>query len=508
MGVRRTSEIALIGAQNWEAIFAKYGINGIWGSDDPKYDGFRKHAYLKERMIALDIPVPHFWDELSEKWYLVLKPGIFEATKDSILFKSQDIEEAKAFAESIGITDYYPVPCNVERKLRIDHRRMSNNSIGFLEQPSEDFMTFLLEMQEAEGEPGAVNLYQLAKRRLIAAGNLNPTEAEIIALAYYLGVNPCGEIDLFNKGVCNLTTLNTLAFVQDGKLDLAGIIEAQRLSARAGVRMTLVELELPNWHERQQTDRLLGVSLTGWKAAMGALNYNDDQESALLEVLQEVAVNEADAYCDELGINRSLLKTTVKPEGTGTLVLGAGSSGLHYPKIRRGIRRIRINSNDAMAKACLEHEGWTINPETNTPGATHEERIANARTLVVDFAMKSDAKLTEQDVNVHDQFESYLRFQRHYTQHNSSNTIVLEPHEWTVAAKLIHKHWDEYVGISFLAKSGGSYLLAPYEENPKAYEELVNTMQDFDMELLRKHEVEEDSELYDSDCKDGNCSIR
>jgi ribonucleoside-diphosphate reductase alpha chain/ribonucleoside-triphosphate reductase len=503
-GVRRTSEIALISAKNWEAIFAKYGINGIWGDE-----GFEKHEYLRKRMLELGIPVPHFWDELSEKWYLVLKPGIFEATKDSILFKSQNPEEAKAFAESIGITDYFPFPCNVERKLRIDHRRMSNNSIGFIDQPSEDFMTFLLEMQQSEGEPGAVNLYQLAKRRLIAAGNLCPTDSEIRALAYWLGVNPCGEIDLFSKGVCNLTTLNTLAFVQDGTLDLMGIIEAQRLSARAGVRMTLVTLELPKWHERQQTDRLLGVSLTGWKAAMGALSYDEHKEAALLELLQKVAVEAADEYCDELGINRSLLKTTVKPEGTGTLVLGAGSSGLHYPKIRKGIRRIRINSNDPMAKACMEHEGWIINPETNTPGATHEERLANARTLVIDFPMKSDSKLTEQDVNVYDQFNSYLRFQRHYTQHNSSNTIVLEPHEWAVAAKLIYQHWDEYVGISFLAKSGGSYQLAPYEQNPEAYEALVPVMQPFDMELLRKYEVGGDTDLDDDpDCATGACPVR
>jgi ribonucleoside-triphosphate reductase len=508
-GVRRTSEIALFSAKNWEAIFAKYGINGIWGDDDhPEYDGFLKHEYLRKRMIELDIPVPHYWDELAEKWYLVLKPGQFEATKDTILFKTQDKEEAIQWAKDNGIENYYPTPCNVERKLRIDHRRMSNNSIGFLEQPSEDFMKFILEMQQAEGEPGAVNLYQLAKRRLVAMGIDNPTDEQILALAYYLGVNPCGEIDLYSKGVCNLTTLNTLSFVQDGQLDLDGIIEAQRLSARAGVRMTLVTLELPNWHERQQTDRLLGVSLTGWKAAVGALDYNDEQEAALLELLSNVAIEAADEYCDELGINRSLLKTTVKPEGTGTLVLGAQSPGLHYPKLRKGIRRIRVNSSDPLAKAIMEHKGWVINPETNTPGVTHEERMANARTIVADFPMESDSKRTEQDVNVYDQFNSYLRFQRHYTQHNSSNTIVLMPDEWETAAELIYKHWDEYVGISFLAKSGGSYQLAPYEENPQANEDLKATMQDFDMELLRKYEVAEDSEMYDSDCKDGGCAIR
>ena len=57
------------------------------------------------------------------------------------------------------------------------------------------------------------------------------------------GVNPCGEILLDSKGVCNLTTINTFAYVdENGVLDEAGLLEAQRLSSSAAYRMTCVEL--------------------------------------------------------------------------------------------------------------------------------------------------------------------------------------------------------------------------------------------------------------------------
>lgn len=498
-GVRRTAEIAIGEEDDWEFVFAKYGINGIWGDE-----GFEHHEKLRKLMIGHGIPVPAFWDTLAVKWYVI------KDENGKVLLKTTDVEEAKAYATENGI-DYYPFPCNEERPLH--HRRMSNNSIGFMRKPPQEFLDLLFEIMQREGEPGFVNLRELAIRRLKSMGFNEPTEAQIYDLAYYLGVNPCGEIDLYSKGVCNLTTINVQAFVavkgdNGAILDREGLVEAQRLSTRAGLRMTLVTLELPNWDEQQKIDRLLGVSLTGWKAAIGELGYSEAQEADLLYELRKVANDEARQYAHELRVNCPLLVTTVKPEGTLTLVLGAGSSGLHYPKIRQGIRRIRINAQDPLAKAVQEHEGWTVSPEVGTKGDTDAERLANARTLVIDFPLKSDAKLTEQDVDVHTQFNSYFRFQEFYTDHNSSNTIVLEPHEWLEASAIVHGKWHDFVGVSFLAKDNGSYQLAPYENNPSRHDELVVDMADFDMTILQKYEIGEESEIDEADCASGACPVR
>jgi hypothetical protein len=492
-GVRRTAEIALGAADDWEFIFAKYGINGIWGEE-----GFAHHEYLRGRMEALGIPVPAFWDTLAVKWYVV------KDDKGSVRLKTPDVDVAIAYAARQGI-EYYPYPCNEERALH--HRRMSNNSIGFLHQPEQSFLDFLFEVMQKEGEPGFVNLRELAIRRLNRLG-VEPTEEAILALAYYLGVNPCGEIDLYSKGVCNLTTINVKAFVQNGRLDYEGLIDAQILSTRAGLRMTLVTLELPNWDARQKQDVLLGVSLTGWKDAMGEIGASEETEADLLHDLRETANVTAEAYARELRVPTPLLVTTVKPEGTLTLVLGAGSSGLHFAKVRKGVRRIRINSVDPLAKAVQEHAGWTVSPEVGTEGSTDAERLANARTLVVDFPIKSEAKQTEQDVDVYQQFDNYFRFQEHYTDHNSSNTIVLDPSEWMVASGIVHTNWSDFVGVSFLAKDGGSYQLAPYEQNPERYDQLVAEMSDFDMNILQKFDHGQEVELEGTDCESGACPIR
>src|SRR5690606_23108642 len=126
-GVRRTAEICLFDPDDYEILFAKYGINGLWGED-----AFLRHEQLKEKMIKLGIPVPKWWDKLSKKYYDVLVQGQ--------TYTFTDPEKAKRFAESHGIEDYQPFPYNNQRALH--HRRMSNNSIAFRSKPSRDYLDF------------------------------------------------------------------------------------------------------------------------------------------------------------------------------------------------------------------------------------------------------------------------------------------------------------------------------------------------------------------------------
>ena len=196
-GVRRTSEIDMIDENDWESIFAKVGLNGYW-----------KHSDF-DKLNELKIPYP--------------------ARIKSYLIKSYDesVNGDKPFNFGSGF----------------DHRRMSNNSIAFVNKPKREYLHVIRKIMELEGEPAFVNLYELARRRLVAMGNKFPTVTMIKRYAKKLGTNPCGEILLQSKSVCNLTTVNVAAFVnEDGMLNLTGLIEAQKLSARMGLRMTLVEL--------------------------------------------------------------------------------------------------------------------------------------------------------------------------------------------------------------------------------------------------------------------------
>ena len=292
-------------------------------------------------------------------------------------------------------------------------------------------------------------------------------------------------------------------------LDIAMLSNLQRLSVRASMRMTLLDLELEDWNTVHKRDVLIGVSLTGWKDAMDKLNYDSNQEKTLLEHLQMVAREEAVAYAFVLRIPLPLLTTTVKPEGTLSQVANGVSSGLHMSYAPYYIRRVRINSHDPLVKVAQEL-GWTINPEVGTTGETFEEKMKNALTLVIDFPVKASSSKSADEQTAVEQLENYFMFQEYYTEHNSSVTIYVADDEWDEVAKMIHERWDEFIGVSFLPKEDHNYELAPYEKITKEkYEELFNSMKPFDHTLLQKYEEQETErdEVNIKSCDSGICPL-
>ena len=448
-GVRRTAEIALFDAGDLEFLFAKYAINGFWNEEH-----FRQHERVKAQLQLLNIPLPGWFDAVGERHY------------------DEQVNGDRPF--NYG-------------RAGIGHRRLSNNSIVFNEKPIDAFLHLVFLMIQLDGEPGFINMEEMGRRRENAQG-----------------INPCAEILLDNKQQCNLTTINLAAFAKETGFDEEGAQKAQELSARAGVRMTLVDLELPRWDFIHKRDRLTGCSLTGVADAIGA--WPQEKQEELLKKLARSAREAAATYAAKLRVQSPLLVTTVKPEGTLSLVAGGVSPGLHDAHSPYFIRRIRISSDDALAKAALVH-GWQIHPEVGTK----DNKIENARTLVIDFPVKSGALRTKDDVSALEQLERYLMFQGSYTDHNSSNTITVRPEEWEGLEQAIIKAWDDFAGVSFLALDGGTYQLAPYEAiTREEYEALQGLGMPFDPRILQFYEGLGVSDLDedDPDCATGGCPTR
>ena len=375
---------------------------------------------------------------------------------------------------------------NGEFKVNNDlvHRQLSNNTIIFNEKPSREYLHEVIEKIKRTGEPGFLNKEAAIKR--------NPN---------FKGTNPCGEILLDSKQVCNLTTVNVMAFVEDGKLDLEELMNAQRLSARAGYRMTMLELELPEWNEKQNRDHLLGCSLTGWQDMVNACNYTKEKEVALLKLLKHAAKEAACEYAKELGTGEPLLVTTVKPEGTLSQ-LPTVSSGVHYSHSPYYVRRVRVSSSDPLVKVC-EELGYPIHPEVG-------QEIETARTKVVEFPVKAPDGRTKKDATAIEQLENYIMFMDNYVDHNCSITVTVKEHEWDEVEQFIWDRWDEVVAITLLADFDSVYDLLPYEEiTEEEYEQRKQDMKPFQSGLIQKYEsIPSEEDLLETGCESGICPIR
>jgi len=365
----------------------------------------------------------------------------------------------------------------IENK-EISHRKMSNNSIFYTEKPTREKLHWQIEKMRYSGEPAFANAEAASKRRV-----------------NFEGLNPCFEVLLQSKGLCNLITSNVMSFVFNGKLNIEMLLEAQKLAVRAGYRMTCVDLELHEWDLVQKEDRLLGCSLTGWQDMVNATNMSLKEQRDVLTKLKYIAIEESKKYSSQLNMKEPLLVTTVKPEGTLSLLPGV-SSGVHYSHSPFYVRRIRINADDPLVKVCEELSYPVFDDGINTK--------------VIEFPVKSPKGKTKYDVSAIEQLEIYKMFQECYVQHNTSITIHVRENEWDGVEQWLWDNWDDVIGVSFLSLSDSFYHLMPYEAiTEEEYNKRVKEMNPFIPSLLSKYEKEEvELDIGNDGCSSGSCPVR
>lgn len=366
----------------------------------------------------------------------------------------------------------------------ISHRKMSNNSILYYQRPSLERIQEIINSIKINGEPGFINGAEASRRK-----------------ETFRGCNPCGEILLQSKQCCNLTTNNLLAFVDGNTLKKDELKEVIRLSTRVAIRMTLVEVELPEWNKVMQEDRIIGVSLTGMMDMMNKTNMSYDELATLLAELREVVHEEGNRYSKELGIAAPKLMTTIKPEGSLS-TLPCVSSGIHYAHSDYYIRRIRISATDPLFKM-IEKQGCY--PIYNENGQTDED----CTVKVIEFPIKAPQGRTKYDVGAIEQLELYKLSMKNWSDHNTSITVHVREHEWEEVAKWVYDNFDTVVGITFLPLMEETYPLLPYECTTKEdYEERMKQIKSIDYSLLTELDDSEEREIIDKECASGACPIR
>lgn len=306
---------------------------------------------------------------------------------------------------------------------------------------------------------------------------------------------------LRDRGVCNLTEINMMAFVNaDGTFNKDAMLKAQRMSARVGYRMATVELEMHEWNLVNVEDRLIGCSLTGMMDFANATGISRDDLNQLMAELRTVAHDAADELADSLGMNRPKLYTCIKPSGTISQ-LPTVSSGVHFSHSPYYLRRVRVSAKDPVAIAMAD-AGFTWHPETGTT-------VENHTSKVFEFAIKSPEGRTKYDVGAIEQLELYKDTMEFYTDHNSSNTIHVREDEWGLVEEWIYDNWDVVVGVTFISLDDSFYQLMPYEAITKEkYEEILAKTPVFNPSMLSEYENFTEEFELEADCEGGVCPIR
>lgn len=366
----------------------------------------------------------------------------------------------------------------------ISHRKMSNNSVLYMHKPSLEQIRQIINSIKINGEPGFINGREALRRK--------PT---------FRGCNPCGEILLQSKQCCNLTTNNLMAFVEGNSLNKDALKEVLRLSTRVAIRMTLVEVELPEWNKVMQEDRIIGISLTGMMDMLNKTGMNYEELAVLLDELRDTVHMEGRRYSEELGIEPPRLMTTIKPEGSLSM-LPCVSSGIHYAHADYYIRRIRISASDPLFRL-IEAQGSY--PIYNENGQTDED----CTVKVIEFPIKAPQGRTKYEVGAIEQLDLYKLSMKHWSDHNTSITVHVREHEWEEVARWLYDNFDDVVGITFLPLMEETYPLLPFECTTREdYEHRMERVKPIDYDRLALMDDAEEKELLDKECESGVCPVR
>lgn len=370
------------------------------------------------------------------------------------------------------------------------HRSLSNNSAVYEKKPSiGEFLQEWGHLYESKsGERGIYN------RQLAQSKRYSPRR-DVDKIA---GVNPCGEINLRDMGLCNLSEV-----IVEAEDDLESLLDKVEIATIIGtIQSTFTKFDFlrPQWQQNAEEERLLGVSLTGQfgnELLSGKLG-----KRALKHTLTEMrkhAISINKKYAKELGINQSAAITTVKPSGTVSQ-LTYSSAGMHPWHSEYYLRTVRADNKDPLNQF-MNDIGVPSEPDVSKPDSS----------TVFTFPVKApENAITRKDISAVEHLDIWLAYKRYWTEHNPSITVSVKEDEWIEVANWVYQNWDDVGGLSFLPYSEHTYKQAPYQEcDETTYNQFYHdTPKVIDWSLLAAYEFEDNTTGTQTlACTSGSCDL-
>ena len=307
------------------------------------------------------------------------------------------------------------------------------------------------------------------------------------------GTNPCGEIILRSKGVCNLSEV--VIRENDTLADLKEKIEVATIVGTFQSTLTNFRYLRSEWKKNQEEERLLGVSMTGIMDHP-VLSKPSEECISWLKELREHAIAVNKEWASVLGIPQSVAITTVKPSGTVSQLVGC-SSGIHPAYSKHYIRTVRMDNKDPLTMFFKE-AGIPNEPDVTKP---------NDITIFSFPQQGSKSGITRNETNALEQLELYSVYQKHWTEHNPSITVYYKDNEFLDVGAWIYNNFSDVSGVSLLPHSDHVYKQAPYQEvTEEFFTEFSNAFPVVDWSKF-KEEEDTTTGTQELSCTAGVCEV-
>ncbi|KKN98424.1 hypothetical protein LCGC14_0145160 [marine sediment metagenome] len=297
------------------------------------------------------------------------------------------------------------------------------------------------------------------------------------------GQNPCGEQSLEDGELCCLVEF--YPFKHDSLEDMQETLKFAYLYAKS---VTLIPTHNPKTNAVIGRNRRIGTAPSGIVQGIQKFKFRNlmnslDQGYDYLTELDKI-------YSRWLGVPTSIKRTSVKPSGTISLLVGA-TPGVHHPHSEYYLRNVRFDKFSP------------ILPHLTEAGYPVEPSIQNDNTIVVSFPVHEEYfSKSKSDVTIWEQFELVASIQRYWSDNQVSVTITVKPEEACQLAMALSMYETSLKSVSLLPLEDHGYPQAPYITIDKeAYEGLVSKIKPLNISKLQAHE------LTDKFCDGDACLI-
>lgn len=326
---------------------------------------------------------------------------------------------------------------------------------------------------------------------------------------YDYGGNPCNEVSLKHRQLCNLTEVNAAACKT--REEFREAVWAASAIGTIQASWTNFNYVHPGWKQNCDQEALLGVSITGQAQAWGRFL----SDATFLRECAQIALEANAHWARLLGINEAARIGCTKPSGSTSAYLKT-TSGIHAAHAPFHLRRVRVDRSDPIAIYLIKlfglgapESGSIVEKDGEKPDQNIVVTIPINKQGAIIRDQETSLQLLERSKHI---FENWIKPSHRSgpNYHNVSLTVSYKPEEQHAILDWMLQNKDFYTGVSFLPFSDARYVQAPFEAvDETSYREWTRKFDGITVDFSGlDFSHQEDRRGEEVACGGGSCEIK